>query len=120
MLQITHAPQHGRRSRVPLFRGGVLARAPLAVSSLSLGETKIHQDAPAVAVVVQKIGRLDVSVDDAMGVHVGQRSKQRAEVQSHVRDRESAEVFTEVDVLEIGKDGNDLVGVPEGGDKWND
>lgn len=120
MFQITHAPQHGRRSRVPLFCGGVLARAPLAVGSLSLSEAKIHQDAPAVAVVVQEISRLDVTVDNAMGVHVCQRSKQRAEVQSHVRDRESAEVFPEVDMLEIRKNGDDLVGVPEGGDQWND
>lgn len=75
MLQITHAPQHGWRSRVPLFRGCILARAPLAVSPLSLGETEIHQDAPAVAVVVQEVGWFDVAVDNAVGMHVGQRGK---------------------------------------------
>lgn len=71
MLQITHAPQHGRRSRIPLFHSRILARTPLAVGPFSLGETEIHQYAPAVAVVVQEIGWLDVAVDDAVGMHVG-------------------------------------------------
>lgn len=55
-----------------------------------------------------------------MGMHVGQCGKQRAEVQLHVRDRERAEVFAEVNVLEVGEYGDDLVSVAEGGDEWDD
>lgn len=96
------------------------ARAGGAVGALALGQAKVHQHPAPAADVVQEVRRLDVAVQDAVGVHGGQGGEQRAEVHPHVRHGEVAEVLAEVDVAEVRQHRDHLVLVPEGGDERAD
>lgn len=94
----------------------MLTHAILAIRTLPLGEAEVDQHAPAIAEVIQKVGRLDITVDDAVRMYVRQGTEQAAEIQLRVRDCERAKVLAKVNVFEVRQDGNNLVLVAERGD----
>ena len=67
--------------------------------------------------IVEEISGLDVAVDDAFVVDGFEGGEEGVQVDAHVVGGHAAEVFAEVLVLVVGKDGEDLVLVPESGDQ---
>lgn len=68
--------------------------------------------------VIQEVGRFDIAVEDTVFVDMGEGSEQTPEVQAHIADFHISEILSEVPVLEVWENGNDLVLVSEGGDEW--
>lgn len=63
--------------------------------------------------VIEEIGGLDVSMQDASFVDMSQAIEQTSEVVSHVIDKEVSIVEAEVQVSEVWQNGNDLIKVSE-------
>jgi hypothetical protein len=99
---------------------GFVAQARLGVGALPLGQTKVDQDAVLGRRVVEKVGGLDVAVQDLVLVHALERQEQGPQVDGNVRYRHVTEVASKVPVSEIGQDGDDLVGVSKGRDERTD
>lgn len=98
-------------------RRGLGADAVGRVGALALGEAEVDEHALLAVDVVEEVGGLDVAVDDAGFVHGFEGGEERGQVGLHVARVHAAEVLTEVLVLVVGKDGDDLVLVAEGGDE---
>ncbi len=96
------------------------AETGLPVCALFFGEAKVDQDAAPFGVVVEEVGRFDVSVEDAGAMDGVEGREERVEVVAHVGDEEFAVVEAEVEVAEVGEDGYYLVKVSEGGEEGAD
>jgi hypothetical protein len=86
------------------------------VRALTLSETKIYKDPAGLLRVIEKIGRLDVAMEDLLFVDRSQCEKETLEVETHLWDLHVAVVLAEVAMLEVWQDGDDLIEMPEGGD----
>jgi hypothetical protein len=59
-------------------------------------------------------------MEDLVFVDSGESSEETFKVKAHVTDFHVTKVFSEVSVLEVGQDRNDLVLVSKGCDEWAD
>lgn len=72
------------------------AEAGLPVGALFFREAEVDEDAAPFGVVVEKIGGLDVAVEDAGAVDGVEGGEERVEVMAHVGDEEFTVVEAEV------------------------
>jgi hypothetical protein len=90
---------------------GVRARAVLPVGALALGEAEVDEHAEAFLLIVEEVGGFDVAVENAGFVYVVQAVEETSEVVPHVVDEEVSVIESEVEVAEVGEDGDYLVQV---------
>jgi hypothetical protein len=98
----------------------LVTEAGLVIRTFSFGETKIDEDAALGGRIVEEVGGLDISVEDLVVVYALESSEKLAEVYRDLRNGHVAEVGAEIPVTKVREDGDDLVGVPEGGDQGAD
>jgi hypothetical protein len=61
-----------------------VASTVVPVCALSLGKAKVYEDSTGLRGVVEKFGRLDIAVDNALLVYGRQCSKQTLERAAHM------------------------------------
>ena len=97
--------------------GALVAEAGPRLGALALGEAKVDEHAAPAGRLVEEVGGLDVAVEDAVLVDGLEGGEEGAQVDGRVPDGHVAEVVAEIGVAEVREDGDDLVGVAEGGDE---
>lgn len=70
--------------------------------------------------IVEEVGGLNIAVKNAVTVYGGQSSEETLEVDTHLRHLHTSEVVAEILMLEVRKDGNDLVLTAKGSDERTD
>lgn len=116
----TAVGEHGALEAGATSGGVVMADAWLGVGAFALGEAKVNKHAAAGLGVVEKVGGLDVTVDDACLVGGFQSGEKAAHVDGHVLGSHGAEVVAKVVVAEVREDGDDLIGAAKSGDQRAD
>lgn len=92
----------------------------LVIGTFSFGETKIDEHAALGGGIIEEVSGLDISVEDLVVVYALESGKELAEVYRDLGNGHVAEVGAEIPVTKVREDGDDLVGVPEGGDQGAD
>lgn len=87
------------------------------IRTFSFGETKIDEDAPLGGRIVEEVGGLDISVENFVVVYTLESGEKLAKVYRDLRNGHVAEIGAEIPVTKVWEDGDDLVGVSEGGDQ---
>lgn len=94
----------------------LMAEAGFAFGPLTLGKTKVDENTAPGGGVVEKVCGFDVTVKDLVAVDALESSEEGPQVDGDIRRCHLAKVFAEVGMAEVRKDGNNLVGLAEGGD----
>lgn len=105
------------RDPIATLLGGECAGTLVPVRSLTLSKTKIYKDPAGLLRIIEKIGGLDVAMEDLLLVDRCQCEKETLEVETHLWDLHVAVVLAEVAMLEIWQDGNNLIEMTKGSDQ---
>lgn len=97
--------------------GGEFADTRNIVRTFSFGKTEINKDTTRSHWIVEKVGRLNVAMEDMVLMNGLKCGEQASEVQAHVGHSHVAEIIPKVAMLAVWKDSDDLVCVAESSDE---